>query len=179
MERVSTWLGQATTEGRAAVNAMRASTRETHDLAEALRRAIQDCQRQGSLQASFSVTGEPREMHPVVREEVYRIGYEAIRNACTHAGGDRLEVGLTYARDLIVRVSDHGVGIDPAFASGGREGHFGLQGMRERAARIGATLTVVSSAGSGTEIALVVPGHVIFRRHTASLLARVRALFTS
>jgi len=179
MEQVSAWLGQASTEGRAAVTALRVSTRETNDLADALRRATEDCRRQGSLQPSFSVTGEPREMHPVVRDEVYRIGYEAIRNACTHASGNRLEVGLTYARDLIVRVSDDGVGIDPEFVSGGREGHFGLPGMQERAARIGAKFTVVSSAGSGTEITLVVPGHVIFRRRAARLLDRVRARFTS
>jgi signal transduction histidine kinase/ligand-binding sensor domain-containing protein len=179
MEQVSTWLGQASTEGRAAVNAMRASTKETNDLAEALRRAIEDCRRHGSLQPSLSVTGEPRPMHPVVRDDVYRIGYEAIRNACMHARGNRLEVGLTYARDLTVRVADDGVGIEPAVASSGREGHFGLQGMRERAARIGARLTVTSAAGSGTEVTLVVPGHVIFRPQTAGLIDRVRGRFTT
>jgi signal transduction histidine kinase/ligand-binding sensor domain-containing protein len=178
MEQVSIWLGQASTEGRAAVNALRASTRERNDLAEAFRRAIEDCRRQGSVQASLSVSGDAKEMHPVVRDEVYRIGYEAIRNACTHSGGSRLEVELTYARDLIVRVSDNGVGIDPAFASDGREGHFGLQGMRERAARIGATLTVVPSAASGTEIRVTVPGRVIFSEPAASLFDRMRAHFT-
>jgi signal transduction histidine kinase/ligand-binding sensor domain-containing protein len=178
MEQVSIWLGQASTEGRAAVNALRASTRERNDLAEAFRRAIEDCRRQGSLQASLSVSGDATEMHPVVRDEVYRIGYEAIRNTCTHSGGSRLEVELTYARDLILRVSDNGVGIDPAFASDGREGHFGLQGMRERAARIGATLTVVTSAASGTEIRVTVPGRAIFREPAASLFDRMRAHFT-
>ena len=114
MEQVSAWLGQASSEGRAAVNALRASTMETNDLAEAFRRAIEDCRRQGALDGSLSVTGESSEMHPMVRDEVYRIGYEAIRNACTHSGGSRLEVELAYARDLIVRVADNGVGIDPA-----------------------------------------------------------------
>jgi signal transduction histidine kinase len=152
---------------------------EKNDLAEAFRRAIEDCRRQGSQEASLAVTGASREMHPVVRDEVYRIGYEAIRNASTHSGGSRLEVGLTYARDLIVRVSDNGVGIDPAFASAGRDGHFGLQGMRERAARIGATLNVESSAGSGTEIKLTVPGRVVFHGQAESLFTRLRTLFTS
>lgn len=178
LEQVSRWLGQASTEGRAAVTELRVSTREKNDLAEALRRAIEDCQRQSPLQPTFAVTGEPREMHPVVRDEVYRIAFEAIRNACAHAGGNRLEIGLIYARDLTVRVSDDGGGIDPEVVSGGREGHFGLQGMRERAARIGAKLTVVSSASAGTEITLVVPGPVIFRRQ-AGLLDRVRARFKS
>ena len=179
MEQVSGWLGQASTEGRAAVNALRASTTETNDLAEALQRAIEDCRRQGSMQAFLSVAGDAREMHPVVRDEVYRIGYEAIRNACTHSGGSRLEVGLTYAQDLTVRVSDDGVGIDPALAADGREGHFGLQGMRERAARIGAALTVVSSANAGTEIKVMVPGRAIFRGQAAGLFARIKAHFTS
>jgi signal transduction histidine kinase len=160
------------------VNALRVSTREKNDLAEALRRAIEDCRRQGSLEASLSITGDSREMHPVVRDEVYRITYEAIRNACRHSGGSHLEVGLTYSSDLAIRVSDNGVGIDAAFASDGREGHFGLQGMRERAARIGARLTVVSSAGTGTEIVLIVPGRVVFRQ-AATLFDRIRAHFTN
>jgi signal transduction histidine kinase len=179
MKQVSVWLGQATAEGRAAVNALRVSTMEKNDLAEAFRRAIEDCGRRGSQEASLSVTGASREMHPIVRDEVYRIGYEAIRNACTHSGGSRLDVGLTYARDLMVRVSDNGVGIDRAFASGGREGHFGLQGMRERATRIGATLTVDSSAGSGTEITLTVPGRVVYHEPSVSLFDRLRARLTS
>ena len=179
MEQLSGWLGQASTEGRAAVIALRQSTRETNDLAEALDRAIEDCRRQGSLHASLSVSGNAREMHPVVRDEIYRIAYEAIRNACTHSGGSRLEVALTYAHDLIVRVSDDGVGIEPAVAGMGREGHFGLQGMRERAARIGARLTVVSSSSAGTEIEVIVPGRVIFHRQATGLFARMRARLTS
>jgi signal transduction histidine kinase len=180
MEQVSIWLGQATTEGREAVNALRASTLERNDLAEAFRRAIEDCGRHGPRQGALSVTGASREMHPVVRDEVYRIGYEAIRNACTHSGGSRLDVGLAYARDLTLRITDNGAGIDPAVATGGRDGHFGLQGMRERATRIGARLTVESSAGAGTEITLIVPGRVIFHDHAApGLFARLRARLTN
>jgi signal transduction histidine kinase len=59
-------------------------------------------------------------------------------------------------------VSDDGVGIDPGVTRHGRDGHFGLQGMRERASRVGAKLTLVSSA-SGTEVTLVVPGSIAFR----------------
>ena len=179
MEQVSTWLGQASDEGRATVNLLRATTTEQNDLADAFRRAIEDCQRQGSIQASLSVTGGAREMHPVVRDEIYRIGYEAIRNACMHSGGSRLEVEVRYARDLTVRIVDDGVGIEPAIADVGKDGHFGLQGMRERAPGIGAKLTVVSSPGCGTEIVVVVPGRVIFRKQAATPLDRMRAMFTS
>jgi signal transduction histidine kinase len=165
MERVSTWLGQASAEGRAAISALRASTTETNDLAEALRRAIEDCRRQASIDATLSVVGTAREMHPVVRDEMYRMAYEAIRNACTHSGGTRLDVGLTYGQDLAVRVSDNGVGIDPAIVDAGKDGHFGLRGMRERATRIGAKLTITSAANAGTEIVIAVPGRVIFRKN--------------
>jgi signal transduction histidine kinase len=177
MEQVSTWLGQASAEGRAAVSSLRTSTTERNDLAEAFRRAIEDCGRQGTIQGSLSVAGDTTEMHPVVRDEVYRIGYEAIRNACTHSGGSRLEVGLTYAHDLIVRVADNGVGIAPSVSHEGKEGHFGLRGMRERAARIEARLRVVSSASSGTEIVLTVPGRVIFRKPAGAAFDRIRGLF--
>jgi signal transduction histidine kinase len=77
-------------------------------------------------------------------------------------------------------VSDNGTGIDPAIADTGREGHFGLQGMRERAARIGGKLTIVSSANSGTDIKLIVPGTAIFRKRMPvgrSLFARIRTVF--
>jgi signal transduction histidine kinase len=170
-------LGQATREGRATVNSLRASTTEQNDLADAFQRAMDDCQRQGLLEPSLSVTGTPREMHPVVRDEVYRMGYEAIRNACLHSRGTRLNVGLHYAQDLTLRVADNGVGIDPTITNSGRDGHFGLQGMRERATRIGATLKLASSADAGTEIVVVVPGRAIFRQQPRSLFDKFRARF--
>jgi signal transduction histidine kinase len=163
MEQLSVWLGRATEEGRAALNSLRTSATEKNDLAEAFRRAVEECRIQSSMESSFSVVGTASEMHPIVRDEVYRIGYEAIRNACAHSRASRLQVELTYAQDLALRVSDNGVGIDPAVADGGKKGHFGLQGMRERAARIVGKLTVTSSAASGTEVKLVVPGGIIYR----------------
>jgi signal transduction histidine kinase/ligand-binding sensor domain-containing protein len=178
LEQVSTWLGHVTTEGRAAVKALRTSTTEANDLADAFRRAIEDCQRQGTQEASVAVIGDPADMHPVVRDEVYRIGYEAIRNACIHGSGNRLDVELRYARDLVLRVADNGVGIDPAIADHGQEGHFGLQGMRERAARIGATFNIVTSSNAGTEIVVIVPGRAIFRRPSATRFQRLRAYFS-
>jgi len=177
MEQLSEWLGQATKEGRAALNSLRASTTEKNNLAEAFRRAIDECKTQTHMDASFSVVGESREMHPVVRDEIYRIGYEAIRNACTHSGASHLEITLEYAHDLVLRVSDNGAGMDPATSE--KEGHFGLRGMRERAARIGGKFTLISSLGSGTVIALVVPGNIAFRSSTPSRLDRIKSLFNS
>jgi signal transduction histidine kinase len=146
---------------------LRTSTTETNDLAEAFRRAIKECRLENSMETSFSVVGGTREMHPIVRDEVYRIGYEAIRNACVHSQASKLQVILTYAEELGVRVSDNGVGIDPMVVDHGKDGHFGLQGMRERAARIAGKLTVTGSPSSGTEIKLVVPGKIIYRKSTS------------
>lgn len=167
MEQLSAWLGRATEEGRAALNSLRTSTTETNDLAAAFRRSIDECRIHNSMEASFSVVGEVSEMHPIVRDEVYRVGYEAIRNACAHSQATRLQVDLTYADDLSLRVRDNGVGIDPSIMDEGKEGHFGLQGMRERARRIMAKITVETFAGAGTEVNLVVPGSIIYRRATS------------
>ena len=102
-------------------------------------------------------------MHPIVRDEVYRIGYEAIRNASVHSKATQLRVELSYGQDLSLRVSDNGAGIDPDILRRGKPGHFGLQNMRERAARIMGKFSVESSAGSGTVISLTVPGGIIYR----------------
>jgi signal transduction histidine kinase len=131
------------------------------------------------MAVTFSVVGDAREMHPIVRDEIYRIGYEAIRNGCMHSRASQLEVELRYAHDLALRVSDNGIGIDPVIADRGKDGHFGLQGMRERTARIGGSLTVGSSSNSGTEIKLVVPGDIIFRKTPPvqrALLTKIRVL---
>jgi signal transduction histidine kinase/ligand-binding sensor domain-containing protein len=178
LQQVSAWLGQAGEQGRAAVSALRTSTTESNNLADAFRRAVLDCQRQGTIAASLTVTGEAREMHPVVRDELYRIGYEAIRNACAHSRGSRLDVALSYGHDLTLRVADDGVGIELTTVERGRDGHFGLPGMRERAARIGASLSVNSAPGTGTAILLTVPGRLVFRKPSTRLATRVRSMFS-
>jgi signal transduction histidine kinase/streptogramin lyase len=181
MEQLSLWLGTATQEGQVALNFLHTATTQTNDLAEALRRATEDGVIPTSMAVTFSVVGDAKEMQPIVRDEIFRIGYEAIRNACTHSGASRLEIELRYARDLTLRVDDNGTGIDPAISDRGKDGHFGLRGMRERTARIGGKLTLMSSSNSGTKIKLVVPGRIIFRKMLGrrSLSSRIRALLRS
>jgi signal transduction histidine kinase/streptogramin lyase len=179
LEKLSEWLGQATQEGRAALNSLRSSTTEANDLAQSLRRVTEDGIIPGSMAVTFTVLGDAKRMHPIVRDEIYRIGYEAIRNACLHSSASQLQVELTYGQDLALRVADNGVGIDSAVADRGMDGHFGLQGMRERAVRIGGKLSLVSSSTSGTEINLVVPGGIIFQETRPvgqTLAAKIRAI---
>ena len=178
LKQVSAWLGQAGEEGRATVNALRTATTESNNLAEAFQRAVEDCQHQGAIAAFLTVTGEAREMHPVVRDELYRIGFEAIRNARTHSRASRLDIALSYGHDLTLRVADDGVGMELTMAERGKEGHFGLRGMRERAARIGANLSVTSKPGTGTAIVVTVPGRVIFRKASTGVAARIRSMLS-
>jgi signal transduction histidine kinase/ligand-binding sensor domain-containing protein len=163
MEKLSAWLGRATQEGRAALNSLRTSTTEGNDLADAFRRALEECRIHSSMEVSLQLSGQVQEMHPIVRDEVYRIGYEAIRNACVHSQATQLRVDLSYAQDLTLRIYDNGMGIDPDILRRGKRGHFGLQGMRERAARIMGKFSVESSGSSGTAVNLTVPGGIIYR----------------
>jgi signal transduction histidine kinase/ligand-binding sensor domain-containing protein len=164
VEQLSVWLDQAVQEGRNALNSLRTSTTERNDLAEALQRASDECIALGQMEVDFEVEGTAKEMHPIVRDEIHRIGYEAIRNACQHSEATRMEVRLRYSHNLRLIVRDNGKGIDPKLIANGKDGHFGLQGMRERAARIGGTFTLVSTTDLGTTIELTVPGGIIFRR---------------
>jgi signal transduction histidine kinase len=163
MKRLSIWLGKAIQEARTALSSMRVSTAQNNDLPDSFQRAAEECRVFGSMEVNFSVAGEVREMHPVIRDEIYRIGYEAIHNACRHSKGARLDIAISYSRNFSLRIKDDGHGFDPAAAELDPKGHFGLQGMRERAIRIGGKLTVVSSPDSGAEIDLIVPGSNVFR----------------
>ncbi|AXC11899.1 Membrane associated, signal transduction histidine kinase-like ATPase [Acidisarcina polymorpha] len=175
--QVSAWLEQAIEEGRAALNSLRSSTILRNDLGPALKRAAESGVVPDGMTISVSVIGDARELHPIVRDELYRIGHEAIQNAKAHSHGSSLEIDLAYDHDLVLHIRDNGVGIDPGYAMNGREGHFGLRGMRERAARIGARLTILSSAESGTDILVVVAGNVSFTHPETGIFSRLRNLY--
>jgi signal transduction histidine kinase len=110
-----------------------------------------------------SVEGTPRELHPILRDDICRIAREALRNAFCHAEASKIEADITYGeRILRLRVRDNGKGIDPKVLSAGRDGHWGLPGMRERAQQIGAQLEIWSEVGAGTELELRIPGSIAY-----------------
>lgn len=111
------------------------------------------------------VHGEPRNLHPIVFEEVYRLGREALVNAFRHSHATAIEAELNYeVNELRLCVRDNGVGVDSKVLSdGGRENHWGLPGMRERAQKIGAVLDIWSRKGAGTEIELKIQASVAYR----------------
>jgi signal transduction histidine kinase/ligand-binding sensor domain-containing protein len=110
------------------------------------------------------VEGTPRQVHPLVAAEIRRIAGEALFNIARHARADSVGVSITYGeRQLGLHVRDDGVGIAPSvLAHGSRDGHFGLIGMRERAERIGGTLSIDSGAGKGTDVILTIPAPLAY-----------------
>jgi signal transduction histidine kinase/ligand-binding sensor domain-containing protein len=158
VQRISRLLRQLIDESRHTVRGLRLRQSEEENLERALTQISNDLAAPRKVKYQVIVEGTPRSLRPLVRDEIYRIGGEALANAFRHAGASAVETVLEYGRDhfrLLVR--DDGQGIDPEVLKGGREGHFGLSGLRERASKIGARLKVRTAAGAGTEIDLLVP----------------------
>jgi signal transduction histidine kinase len=159
---------EAITEGRDAVQGLRSSTLETNDIAEALMAVGQALETEAGNRAPadfrVEVEGTSRNLHPILRDEIYRIAGEALRNAFRHAQARKIEVGIHYDdRQFQLHVRDDGKGINPELLhEDARAGHFGLTGMRERAQLVGGNLTVWSEVESGTEIELTIPGSTAY-----------------
>jgi len=154
---------QAITEGRDAVQGLRSSTVVTNDLALAINTLGEELAggetNPHAAEFRVGVEGTPRELHPILRDEVYRIAGEALRNAFRHAGARRIEVEIRYdERQFGLRVRDDGKGIDSKLLNDDkRPGHYGMRGMRERAKLLGGEMTVWSELDSGTEVELNIP----------------------
>jgi signal transduction histidine kinase len=154
---------QVVADGRKAVHGLRLSTTVTNDLARAVSALGDELSSEDSATLGFLVEGETRELHPIIRDEVYRITREALRNAFSHARARHIEAEIIYAENLFrLRIRDDGEGIAPAILEDGRPGHYGLPGMRERAAEIGAKLDIWSGVGTGTEIDLSIAGSIAY-----------------
>ena len=163
VQRVLDLMKQVSEEGRNAIRSLRSSDSAANDLEEVLSRVHEEFTFQTPVAFGVVVEGEPRVLHPVIRDEVYRIAREAIINAFRHANATSIEVEVEYSdRKLGITVQDNGGGIDSKVLQTGREGHWGLSNMRERAEKIGAKLNVLSRPGAGTEVQLTVPGRVAF-----------------
>jgi signal transduction histidine kinase len=178
LDRTIAQTAQAIFEGWAAVQGLRHSITEPSDLAEAMGRVAEELAppsvrpepgaREGPRPMAVRIqTREARRpLHSIVRDEVFRIATEALRNAFQHSHGTQLQVELHYdVRQFVLRIRDDGLGMDSqVIASGGREGHFGLKGMHERAELAGGKLTVRSAPGMGTELELTIPGRYAYSR---------------
>jgi signal transduction histidine kinase/ligand-binding sensor domain-containing protein len=157
-------------ESRDKVKDLRPSGNEAADLAKALAAEGEQFAQLHDTQFKASVEGAPRDLHPIVREEGFLIGREALSNAFSHAQARNIEVEISYGdAALHVRIRDDGRGITPGVLdAGGAPGHFGLLGMRERAKKLGAHIEVWSKPGVGTEVDLRVPADVAYKRSPAA-----------
>jgi signal transduction histidine kinase len=168
LEKALARADQAIVEGRDAIQNLRSSTTVTNDLAEAITSLAEElsaASEGGRASATFrvSIEGKPRDLHPVLRDDIYRIAREALRNAFRHAQASKIETDITYSDRLLrLRIRDDGKGIDAKLLDAGRDGHWGLPGMRERAQQIGAQFEMWSEVGAGTEVELRIPGSVAY-----------------
>jgi ligand-binding sensor domain-containing protein/signal transduction histidine kinase len=165
IQRVSQLMRQLIDEGRQTVRGLRLRQSEEENLERALTQISKDLATPRKVKYQVVVEGTPRSLRPLVRDEIYRIGGEALANAFRHARASTVETVLEYGRNhLRLLVRDDGKGIDPEVLNAGREGHFGLSGLRERASKIGARLKIRTATGAGTEIDLLVPAGAAFER---------------
>jgi len=162
---------QAIAEGRSAIQGLRSGSAEESNLEQmllAMGRELAASQNGGDSAPPLRVIveGNRRAKGAMLREEIYRIARELLRNAYRHAQARSIEAELRYddaAFLLIVR--DDGKGIDPkVLKDHGRAGHWGLPGMYERAEGIGARLDIWSEAGAGTEARLTVPAAIAYEK---------------
>jgi signal transduction histidine kinase/ligand-binding sensor domain-containing protein len=175
-------------EGRDAVQGLRASTTVTNDLAAALSAlgkelattSIDDTPAEAAA-LDVAIHGSPRALRPIIRDDIYRIAGEALRNAFRHARAGRIEVEIRYdERQFQLRVRDDGRGFESVALEDHRAGHFGLPGMHERAEMIGGQLEVWSETGMGTEVALAIPAAAVYtspqsRRHFWPFVGRTNS----
>ena len=182
MERALDHADQVLAEGRDRVRNLRATAVSIDDLPVAFKSVAEETAQGRKATFKTVMVGSVRQLHPLVQEESFCIGREAIINALTHSGGRNVEVEIIYeSRQFRLRVRDDGRGIDPKILKeGGRPDHWGMQGMRERANKIGAELKLWSGHETGTEVELTVPGATAYQTAgNRSGLSWVRRFFPS
>ena len=169
LERTIDQAREAITQGRDKVQGLRSSTVIANDLVRAITTfgaGLAGDTGQNGPELRVQVEGKSRDLPPLIRDEVYHVACESLRNAFRHAHARRIEVEFRYdPRQFRLRVVDNGKGIDPAVLSaGGRAGHYGLPGIRERAELAGGKLSIWSRLDAGTEIELTIPHSIAYAK---------------
>ena len=142
-------------EARRSVHALRPQALEKAPFADALEAIIKNTAAGTALRTEFRITGKPRELAPLVEENLLHIGQEALTNSLKHAHATKFQAQLSFNPDAVyLELQDNGDGFNVGNSNGGG---FGLIGMKERAEQIGATVDVSSKPGAGTSIVAVSP----------------------
>jgi signal transduction histidine kinase/streptogramin lyase len=168
-------------EGRELLLDLRTGLGEASSLSEAFAAAEVDLRKIREVNYKVIVHGDPKDLHPVVFEEAYRLGREALVNAFRHSHATSIEAELIYESNALrLRFRDDGIGVDPKIITEGRRAnHWGLPGMRERAKKIGAHIDIWSRTGAGTEIEVRIPAPVAYATTKASLGSRLLGMLFS
>ena len=173
LRRALQLMSQVTEEGRNVIRGLRLPYRDKDSVEDVFSMMAQELSTSDRISYGVVSDGHPRPLRPAIRDEVYRIGREALANAFKHAHASQVEVEVEYAhRQFRLLVQDNGCGIDPAVLRLGRQNHWGLPGMRKRAESIGATLKLRSRVGDGTEVELTVPGAIAYQKQTRQRMLR-------
>jgi signal transduction histidine kinase len=162
---------KALAESRDAIQGLRSEPIAEWNLAELLVAESRELARarNGKYEPpTFALTeeGERRSLAPNAQNEVRRIALELLRNAYRHADAHRIEAEVRYGDQMLrLRIRDDGKGIDPeVLRDGGRAGHWGIRGVRERAERVGAHVDFWSEGGAGTEVQVEVPASIAYEK---------------
>lgn len=156
LEKAMDLAESALADGRDRVRGLRGDVQYWNDLGNALLHVRDEVTIKPLPDMRLIVEGKPRQLLPGVAEEIYRIGREAILNALHHAQARNIEIELGYhSRELRLLIRDDGVGIGERATN--RPGHWGINGMYERAKRVGARFEIRSRGGAGTEVSLRLP----------------------
>jgi signal transduction histidine kinase/ligand-binding sensor domain-containing protein len=143
-------------DARISIWDLRSQSAEREDLAARIRRLADTLTASSGIKTRLQVGGTYRPLSVEVESELVRIAQEAVVNAVRHGSPEIIAVQMFFAPERIeLVVQDNGKGFSGT-PSASQAGHFGITGMRERAERIGGTLTIASGQGEGTEVRVVV-----------------------
>lgn len=158
-------MGALLVEGRDRLKEIRSSVETIANLEQSFVLVAEGIAHTSSAKFRIMIEGRAKPVHPVVCEEVYWIGKEALVNAFRHAEATEIEIALVCSKgEFQAHFRDNGRGMTPdALKNSNRLGHWGLQGMYERAAKIGGQMNIRSNPSSGTEVELTVPGKLAYR----------------
>src|SRR5215813_3752694 len=169
LARVLHLMDRVIEEGRNTVQGLRSSNWGAQALEQAFSRIPEELAPEHGARFRVMIEGMAHPLEPLIGDDIYLIGREAIANAFRHSGASEIEVELRYSPDtmqLIVRDNGSGIALEAMPSERGEAS--GLAGMRERSKRIGGLLRVLSRAAIGTEIELSIPGRVAYLDRNSS-----------
>jgi signal transduction histidine kinase len=147
---------QGVRDARHAIDNLRSAEMQSVDFPERLRNLTQQQVENSNVSLKFDLTGQPVSLSQPIQSELLRICQESLQNILKHSEAQKVNIRMEYGEGVVrLSIQDDGKGFDPDSAS--PQGHFGLIGIRERAAELGAELMIQSRPGQGTLIHLSVP----------------------